>query len=264
MKKCGKCQIIKEDFDFFKSALEKSGGICRPCNAENARIYKAKNIDKVKVYTKTYSVNYYKENIDKILENKKEYYEENKEEILQERKDFYQKIRDKKLLYNKSYYQENKETIIIQNKNYALNNIENVRKYRNTYFKNLRKASINFRIRTSISANINIFLKSNNSSKAKKSTLKYLTYTIDELKAHLESLFESWMTWDNYGKYETDIWDDNDQSTWKWQIDHIIPHSTFKYTSMEDDEFKQCWSFDNLRPYSAKQNFMDGVRRTRH
>jgi len=33
---------------------------------------------------------------------------------------------------------------------------------------------------------------------------------------------------------------------------------------MEDQEFLDCWALDNLRPYSAKQNFLDGVRRIRH
>lgn len=26
-----------------------------------------------------------------------------------------------------------------------------------------------------------------------------------------------------------------------------------------DDEFKKCWSSENLRPLSSKQNFLDGV-----
>lgn len=33
---------------------------------------------------------------------------------------------------------------------------------------------------------------------------------------------------------------------------------------MEDNEFQRCWSLDNLRPLSSKQNFLDGVRGTRH
>ena len=87
---------------------------------------------------------------------------------------------------------------------------------------------------------------------------------MDELKSHLEQQFESWMNWKNYGKYNKNTWNDNDQLTWTWQIDHIIPHSTFNYESMEDEEFKKCWSLDNLRPYSSKQNFLDGVMRVRH
>jgi len=64
--------------------------------------------------------------------------------------------------------------------------------------------------------------------------------------------------------YNANTWDDSDSSTWTWQIDHIIPQSTFAYSSMEDEAFKKCWSLDNLRPLSAKQNYLDGVRRVRH
>jgi hypothetical protein len=72
------------------------------------------------------------------------------------------------------------------------------------------------------------------------------------------------MNWNNYGKYDSNSWDDDDSSTWTWQLDHIIPHSTFKYSSMEDEDFKKCWSLDNLRPLSSKQNLIDGINRTRH
>ena len=69
------------------------------------------------------------------------------------------------------------------------------------------------------------------------------------------------MTWENHGVYNLNTWDDNDQSTWKWNIDHIIPQSKLPYTSMEDDNFKKCWALENLRPYSAKQNIIDGNKR---
>jgi len=55
-------------------------------------------------------------------------------------------------------------------------------------------------------------------------------------------------------------WNDNDSSTWNRQIDHIIPHSKFKYSSMSDKEFQECWALSNLRPYSAKQNIIKGNR----
>lgn len=72
------------------------------------------------------------------------------------------------------------------------------------------------------------------------------------------------MTWGNHGKYIPAEWDDNDANTWKWQIDHIIPQSTFKYKSMKDEEFIKCWSLNNLRPLSAKQNCIDGALKIRH
>ncbi len=101
-------------------------------------------------------------------------------------------------------------------------------------------------------------------SKGGLSVLKYLGYSMEDLKKHLESLFEPWMNWQNWGSYRLETWDDNDPSTWTWQIDHIIPHSELLYDSMEHPNFKKCWGMNNLRPLSAKQNVLDGTGRTRH
>ena len=73
-----------------------------------------------------------------------------------------------------------------------------------------------------------------------------------------------WAKPENQGVYDPETWDDNDQTTWKWQLDHIIPHSEFHYDSMDHPDFKKCWALENLRAIPAKQNVLDGVRRTRH
>lgn len=72
------------------------------------------------------------------------------------------------------------------------------------------------------------------------------------------------MTWNNYGKYNKKNWNDNNQSTWTWQLDHIIPQSDLQYSTMIDDNFKKCWDLNNLRPLSSKQNLLDGVNKLRH
>jgi len=66
-----------------------------------------------------------------------------------------------------------------------------------------------------------------------------LGYTFNDLRNHLESKFESGMTWDNYGE---------------WHIDHITPESWFSYTEIDSDQFRQCWSLENLQPMWAAQN----------
>ena len=110
----------------------------------------------------------------------------------------------------------------------------------------------NFLLRTRVSYSVWKVLRN------KKTSCSNLEYTMNELRLHLESKFEYWMNWDNYGAYIKKTWNDNDLSTWKWSIDHIIPQADFKYESMNDDEFKKCWSLNNLRPISAKQNVLDG------
>lgn len=129
--------------------------------------------------------------------------------------------------------------------------------------KQLRKESPNFVIKRSVSHFIWKNLKKNNSSKNGNSCLEFLEYSIEDLKLHLESKFESWMSWNNYGKYSK-AWQDDDESTWTWQIDHLIPQSCLQYSSMEDENFKKCWELSNLRPLSSKENHKDGVKRARH
>lgn len=161
---------------------------------------------------------------------------------------------------NADYYANNQQIILERSNQYYFDHKDDVKDKHRTYIKFKRKTDINFNLKSKISKYVNIYLKSNNSSKKDLSILKYLPYTIEELKQYIEYQFEPWMTWGNWGRYDKNIWNDNDQSTWTWQIDHIIPHSTFKYISMEDEEFKKCWALENLRPYSAKQNLLDGAR----
>ena len=62
------------------------------------------------------------------------------------------------------------------------------------------------------------------------------------------------MNWKNRGLYNPKTWDPDDSSTWKWQLDHKLPHSMFNYTSMEDQAFLDCWDLSNLEPISALEN----------
>jgi hypothetical protein len=106
-------------------------------------------------------------------------------------------------------------------------------------------------------------LKKKSSNKNGVSCRKYLPYSFQELREHLEKQFEPWMSWNNWGRYDVKTWDDNDQATWTWQLDHIISQSKLLYSSMEDENFKKCWALENLRPLSAKQNLLDGVNKVR-
>lgn len=144
---------------------------------------------------------------------------------------------------------------------YRQNNKKHHNEYQKVYRKNKYSKDANFRLKIITSASIYQFLRTRNLSKANNSILKYLPFYIQELKIHLEKQFEPWMNWSNQGKYNPETWDETDQSTWSWQIDHIIPQSILSYTSMEDSNFKKCWALTNLRPLSAKANILEGNRR---
>src|SRR5258708_388513 len=69
-----------------------------------------------------------------------------------------------------------------------------------------------------------------------------------------------WMTWDNYGVLRRVKFNINDVSTWTWHLDHIVPHSLFKYSTMECQEFRDCWALGNLQPLAAHKNLKKSNR----
>ena len=103
--------------------------------------------------------------------------------------------------------------------------------------KSQRKRMINpvYKLSSVVSSDIRKRLKSRGISKGRKHWEDLLGYRVDALKAHLESLFETGMTWENH-------------SLKGWHIDHIIPVSLFEFNSMDNPEFKRCWALGNLAP----------------
>lgn len=79
-------------------------------------------------------------------------------------------------------------------------------------------------------------------------------YDEKKLVAHIESQFTPEMNWDNYGQLGTSI----SRDKFCWNIDHIKPKNSFHYTSLNDEEFIECWSLDNLRPLDARLNSIKG------
>ncbi len=155
---------------------------------------------------------------------------------------------------NDSYYADHKDEILTKSSSNYKANKDKVKVNRRLYMRGRRHKDVFLKLHEFVSKRIHSKLKRG------KSTLECLPYTIEELKKHLESKFESWMTWDNYGTYRVDIWKDNDRSTWSWQIDHIIPRSRLPYYSLGDDNFTACWALSNLRPLSSKHNILKGSK----
>ena len=81
---------------------------------------------------------------------------------------------------------------------------------------------------------------------------KRLGYTAEDLVSHIESQFNDKMNWKNWGQYRIG-------GIYTWQIDHIIPQSYYKYTSLEDPNFAECWKMENLRPLCSIENSKKGA-----
>jgi hypothetical protein len=265
LKKCTKCHIDRTFNNFSIRDNGKLNNQCKICVSKYLKEYlKEYNKDeKNKETIASYHKNWELENKEKRSKQRKAG-RKNNPKILERERIWENKNKEKRKLWKKKYKIDNKDKISKQSKEHYRINKKEILKKRKSSNKNRRKSDLLYRLRNNLSRQINKMLKSNGANKNRASILNHLTYDIEELKKHIEFLFEPWMTWENQGRYTIDNWKDNDPTTWTWQVDHIIPHSTFKYESMDCEEFRQCWALSNLRPYSAKQNLIDGVNRSRH
>lgn len=195
---------------------------------------------------KAYNIKWYKEHREYYKEYSKKWYEENKEVVKERnRKHMKEKYdnpeeKEKKKRVQKKYIATHRDEIRIRaRKNYHKNSKDTIHKY-------MKKRRINdplYKLRNNYSRSLRGQLKKRGTSKNGKSCMDFVSYTIQELKDHLENLFLPGMTWENYGK---------------WHIDHRIPISFFN--PQDQVELRMCWRLENLQPLWAKDNMVKGNR----
>ena len=184
----------------------------------------------------------------------KEYYLKNKEQIQKQQKEYRLKTKEHIKEVSKEYYSKNKEERSKQFKKYYSENIEKRKEYfkeynsklenrerRRNHVNNRYNTDINFRISQICRARILQALKSLNKS---ASTIKLIGCTPDELRRHIESKFEPWMTWENQGRGG-------------WDIEHIKACANFNLGDPEQQ--CACFNWSNLQPMEHIANIKKGV-----
>ena len=197
-----------------------------------------------------------------ISEKHKHWYWANREKILEKQNKYLAlpETIEKRRIYSKKYRQENKEiisekqrlfgiknavAIAKQKRGYYLRNKERVLKRSMAYAKRISQSDttqgIQFRILRACRTRVWGILTVKGRKSAK--TLELLGCTKEFLKKHLESQFEPWMNWENYGK----------RSTIKtWDIDHIIPCAKFDLQCPVQQH--ACFHYSNLQPLEHFEN----------
>ena len=155
---------------------------------------------------------YDQKNIEKGREKSRKYYQKNKENESEK--------------YRK-YYQKNKEKILKRNLKRKMDRYYSDHTYRCT-------CAIKSLIRKSITTN--------GYSKDSR-TFEVLGCTYEEFKEHIESNWEGWMSWDNYGLY-------NGEEKYGWDLDHIVPVSS---AQCEEDVYKLN-HYSNIQPLCSYVN----------
>lgn len=155
--------------------------------------------------------------------------------------------------YNKKHYIQNKEKINKKHKEYRENNIE-IEKVRHENYRlaNKKKVSeyhkirkltdIKYKLSCNIRSLVSNSIRKMNYSKNSK-TFNILGCSFNDFKKYLESKWEPWMNWNNYGKY-------NGTENFGWDIDHIIPTSSAK----SEHDILNINHYKNLQPLCSKIN----------
>jgi hypothetical protein len=224
--------------------------------------------DEQKEEKKLYGKKWREENKEKVISKQKEYYEKNKE-LLREKSRLWRLNNPEKSKENgKKYRNNNKENIAKRKKEYNKKNPDSSRKaklkYRNNNLEQERNRTAKWHKDNPEYSAIYIRKRRNSDSLYKLSSvirnsiyksLHYKTHdknskteyilgcSFEEFKIYLESKFEPWMNWENYGKY-------NGTLNYGWDIDHIIPLSTAK--TVED--IIKLNHYTNLQPLCSYIN----------
>jgi hypothetical protein len=210
VKECRKCKQEKElnNFGIDKKQCDGFNRVCKQCRQTFSKEHSKRLYE--------YNKEYVKKNVDKINEYRKEY-----------RKDYYDNNVEKLKNRRKEHYYNNKEKTLLTNNTYR-----NKRKQSDPLFK------LSGNLRTMISNTI----KKNGYKKLSKTEL-ILGCSFDFLKQHLESKFEQWMSWDNYGLY-------NGELNYGWDIDHIVPLSS----ALNENDLLRLNHYSNLKPLCSYNN----------
>jgi len=127
-----------------------------------------------------------------------------------------------------------KAKIRAQNKKKNPEELEKFRKYQREYWHERRKQEPTLKLihnhRTRIRLALNGIYKL-------ESSLVLLGCTTEQLKKHIESLFQNGMNWLNYGQ---------------WEVDHIRPCSSFDLSDPKQQE--ECFHYTNLQPLWKHDN----------
>jgi hypothetical protein len=195
---------------------------------------------------------YYEANKETLLENNKEYRKRNKEKISERSKEYrianiekelarsrnhYYLNREKYIAMERQRYEANKEKHLEQSRAWAEAHPEKRLEISRKYNRKLRSTPKG-NLSSTISKRMNESLRKG--MKAGRHWEALVDFSVDQLKTHLEKLFQPGMTWGNYGTV--------------WHIDHKIPVAAFNFESPDDIDFKVCWSLKNLQPLDANKN----------
>ena len=187
--------------------------------------------------------------VDEFYKRDNGYRNECKDCLIKKSKEWASINKDKRKSIMQKYYLLNSNDIREKTKKYQSKNRDKDRVRRSKYRKIRQNNYINrisndvlFKLSESIRASIKTSIRKRGYTKRSK-TYIILGCSYEEFRIYIESKFEKWMNWDNYGKY-------NGELNYGWDFDHIMPISSAKTES----DVINLNHVSNFQPLCSKVN----------
>jgi hypothetical protein len=161
-------------------------------------------------------------------------------------RDRQQKWRDdhksENIAYQAKYRKDHPEIISKCRIDWAINNHEKILRCKRDMFARRYTKDLKYTLAKQLRCRFKSAFKLNVKT---GSAIKDLGCSIDQLRKHLESLFEPGMSWDNHNLLG-------------WHIDHKHPLSSFDLTDIQ--QVREACHYTNLQPLWAKDNLVKGSK----
>lgn len=219
-KTCTKCRKQKLIIEFPNDSSKPDGKYprCRLCKKEDRHQIYIKNPDKANQYSRQWR----SKNLERVNEAAREWKNKNPQKCIIATRKYRKKYPERCKKSWQKWVNNNKE------KRQAISKRSRQKRY------NTIKGCLSHRISTLMNRSLG------NNKKGYHWEL-LVSYSVDDLRTHLENKFIKGMSWDNKNL---------------WHIDHIIPISAFNYEKPEDMDFKKCWALSNLQPLWKRDNLI--------
>lgn len=240
---CRRCGTEKPLSDFYVKNKEtgKRHSVCKACWNLRSKEWTQKNPDRRREIANSY----YARNKDERAAYAKEYKKNNRDLINKQQRAWRAANPERNRAYGRAAYARDPELARARARSWreanreaalaivaAYNRRPDVRARNNAVRKVRGRTDPAFAINHRMATRLRGSLK-RTGGKSGTSWTSLVGYTADELKAHLEAQFLPRMSWKNMHL---------------WEIDHIIPLSSFDIQDVADAEFCAAWALSNLRP----------------
>ncbi len=184
-----------------------------------------------------------------VTAKKRAHYQANKDRLLKTIRDYYAKNADAQRAAAIARHEKNRAHNLERMKAYRIANLDALNSRRrpkaNQRFKKLYGTDLVFTLKHRTKSLIARSLRGG--KKAGRRAAEVLGYSISDLKLHIEKQFKPGMNWGLF--LAGDI-----------HLDHILPIDFFKPSSIDSQEFRDCWALSNLQPMWAVDNLSKGAK----